>query len=255
MSITSFWHRAWEKLVSSSAVAPHNHTIQKHASGVRAASRPSCVCFSTCTLDDYALFEAQRPRMITSNSSPWLAYLRTVYHEKVAVPFDLSRLIFFYMPNERWRSLHGRRRIEWPAAICQRQYNFRLMSPPPNETTRCPKRTCERWLPNLPAWDESAKVNVSSVAHNRSGTSSVRRVQSRRKFSGVGYPLKGRPEPVAADGTNAGYVIKPPSGYAEKIATSHSQPGPANRNVTGKLPPRKWVEVMRVNHGGEGEQD
>jgi hypothetical protein len=55
-----------------------------------------CKCFNTCDDKQVMEFVQSIPFNISTVSSPWYAYIRTVYSEKPRLPYDLSVLRFFY---------------------------------------------------------------------------------------------------------------------------------------------------------------
>ena len=187
------------------------------------------MCFSTCTGDDFGSFVRSRPTMLTDRTSPWLGYLSAVYHESVRVPFNLSRLTFYYMPNGRWSTIHPG--VQWPMSICRRQYAFRLLPPSPN-VTWCERVTCERWA--------RAATNRHTMGYS----------DKQYAVGGIGYPLKGWPEPAAADATSGRPKRKkewPPANEPDLAAAYGREVGVWRRGSGW------WIEVIRVRHGGEGE--
>ena len=217
----------------------------------------SCDCFSICDLQSYLLFRESIPPTLDDPSSPWLPYLQTVYHEQsIRLPFNLTRLWLFYMPTSRWRTRN--RGVEWPMALCRKQYNFKLLEAATN-APRCKVRTCARWLmargtqkkppPSLAtishammsAMNRSGFTNRSSST-NRSSTTRQKPLQGRYTVGAIGYPLKGHPSAEPADAIVGG-VRKAP--MAERLQTVTVQRGRSGL----------WAEVIRVRHGGEGAED
>ena len=80
-----------------------------------APNTTGCWCFSTCTADEAADFLNAIPDVVSSKS-PWLGYLRAVYAEDVQLPFNLSRLNFFYHNDAVWRRSHPG--VVWPMRPC-----------------------------------------------------------------------------------------------------------------------------------------
>ena len=80
-------------------------------------SQPSaCYCFSSCTASEAMQLRDGAPT-ITNASSPWFAYLQAVYaDDNVPLPFDTSKLQFFYHPDPVWQRRH--QSLHWPMARC-----------------------------------------------------------------------------------------------------------------------------------------
>ena len=77
-----------------------------------------CNCFATCTLSDANRFLERIPRVVTSASSPWLSYLRFVYGAEPPLPFELSKLRFWYHRSTQWQRLPNCEALEWPMPAC-----------------------------------------------------------------------------------------------------------------------------------------
>ena len=84
---------------------------------IPSSPRSPCNCFSTCTISDANHFLGLIPRVVSSASSPWVSYLRSVYGSEPPLPFELSKLRFWYHRSTRWQRLHGDS-LEWPMAAC-----------------------------------------------------------------------------------------------------------------------------------------
>ena len=82
---------------------------------------PPCTCFSTCSLAEARAFVSRLPREVSTSDSPWFAYLKAVYRSPVVLPFDLSRLSFFYHRDDAWEREHAA--VEWPMAVCRTVQN------------------------------------------------------------------------------------------------------------------------------------
>ena len=95
---------------------------------------PPCTCFSTCSLAEARAFVSRLPREVSTSDSPWFAYLKAVYRSPVALPFDLSRLSFFYHRDDAWEREHAA--VEWPMAVCRTVQNDARPAARPKETTR-----------------------------------------------------------------------------------------------------------------------
>ena len=115
------------------------------------ANGSQCFCFSTCTLEDANAFLNLLPTWIEDSSSPWLPYLRAVYGD-VPLPFDFSRLHFFYHNDDLWRKKFS---VEWPMAPCpvnMKRFTFsHSFDITKNESyayNRCSEEVCRRWRPS-----------------------------------------------------------------------------------------------------------
>ncbi|KAL1496181.1 hypothetical protein AB1Y20_014797 [Prymnesium parvum] len=92
-----------------------------------------CHCFSTCTEEHALAFLSRLPPTLTSASSPWYAYLLSVYRSPPALPFPLRRLTFFHLS------------AALPMARCVRSNAsspLRLDASHP----RCAAAACAAWL-------------------------------------------------------------------------------------------------------------
>ena len=205
---------------------------------------------SICDLQSYLLFRESIPPTLDDPSSPWLPYLQSVYHEQsIRLPFNLSRLGLFYMPTSRWRTRN--RGVEWPMALCRKQYNFKLLEAATN-VPRCKVRTCARWLmargnrikppPSLLISHAMMIAMNRSSSTNHSSTSSQKALWRAYTVNAIGYPLKGHPSAEPADAIVGGARKAP---MAERLQT-----GTVQRGRSGL-----WAEVIRVRHGGEGAED
>lgn len=90
-----------------------------------------CYCFSSCTKNTTTEFLQSIPRFVESQSSPWYAYLRSVYLVDVPLPFDLSELNFFYHHDSYWDSVHPE--TEWPMPTCNFSHVYTPWDTTPTE--------------------------------------------------------------------------------------------------------------------------
>ena len=140
--------------------APKAKEVAVATSSSVADDMPTCTCFSTCDLPSAADFRSSIPDTITDPASPWMGYLTVVYGRAPTLPFELSRLNFFYHNDRRW---NRRRRVPWPMATCRKRTTdmrplrmsrtdalnmtgfwrtFAEAAPAP----RCEQSHCEKWL-------------------------------------------------------------------------------------------------------------
>ena len=134
-----------------------------------------CTCFGSCFQQELNSLLRRLPSTVRSTSSPWMQYLNTVYGEDLSLPFDLTRLRFFYHSTNRWNRHHHP--AFWPMHACTlgntipfAQRNGTVVSqgglPPgrgarPENTTRpCAPEYCAQWLSTNP----DGRVQNHSVA-------------------------------------------------------------------------------------------
>jgi hypothetical protein len=95
----------------------------------------TCKCFQVCDNAGMEHLLAHLPDVIESSSSPWYAYLKDVYHDDVALPFDMTKLRFIYFRTERWAASHPA--SELPVFGC-----------PGEPLPWCEEQVCRQWYVN-----------------------------------------------------------------------------------------------------------
>ena len=107
----------------------------------------SCRCFEICNRSAAVEFLRRVPLAITDPSSPWIGYLTAVYGSRPTLPFDMTKLNFFYHNHGRWPTS-----VEWPMAHCRiavRQFCGKFNGgacAAPAQAPRCSEAMCSRWL-------------------------------------------------------------------------------------------------------------
>ena len=194
-----------------------------------------CNCFSTCGPRAAAHFLSVRPAWVHDVASPWIGYLRAVYRQDdIPLPFELSRLSFFFHNSDAWRAEHTE--VEWPMASCIERASAmtaqilhagvnrdRPMRPAPV----CSADVCVRWLRS-----GASATAGAGASTNESGLDAGEAAAGVTMFlvSGRDHLTRGAalfPRRLAADGY-----------------PSH----PARQLHSGGT----WVEVVRVDKGEEG---
>lgn len=67
-----------------------------------------CHCFEACDWPSLKHWLVSMPEILESEESPWYAYLEAVYGSPPTLPFNLSKLRFFYHNSFAWARKHGR---------------------------------------------------------------------------------------------------------------------------------------------------
>jgi len=97
--------------------------------------RARCRCFSVCSRAEATAFLDGAPRAVEAWDDPWIGYLRTVYGARLALPFDLERLEFFYLRTAAWARRHPG--VAWPMPPCDADGR---------RWPACGARACAPWL-------------------------------------------------------------------------------------------------------------
>ena len=213
---------------------------------------PPCSCFSTCNPMTTRDFLQSIPASITSQESPWYAYLRAVYGgDELPLPYHLSQLRYVHHNDAVWREKHPG--VEWPMPPCTRLPNPLGGTPDgqwwapmnwqarlgikPIRTHKCERAACDRWLSGPgevnPIQRQAARGELKLCANTR--TPRARAAATSRQL--VAPPASRRhielfagPDNETTRGTRWHYTTR---------RLHEFNPDPL-------LPNESWVEVMRT---------
>ena len=201
----------------------------------------SCRCFEICNQTSAEAWLRRIPRVIDNPSSPWIGYLSAVYGDQPQLPFDMTKLNYFYHNDVDWPA-----EVEWPMSNCQitlRRYCAKFNGGKcayPIPAPRCGREVCSRWLAPTPR-PESRHVRLG-LLHLRSNKDPLRKTRGTAIFE---YP----PEKVQRATLGAASL----NGEMPSWALLNLE---AFSGLLGHEIPRSqsWVEVIRendrsVNHG------
>ena len=153
-----------------------------------APSSSDCACFSLCHPEEARHFFNRLP-VVTSEESPWYAYLLAVYHtDSVPLPFDLRNLGAFYLPlDAAW---FGQLHIPWAGLRCN-STDGRTTAP------QCARAECERWLNLSDARNAQVRTWEREPIAHPLGATTVRWPKARsgavRRDPNVLWPAGGLP--------------------------------------------------------------
>ncbi len=89
----------------------------------------TCVCFQGCSHEDLRVFWGVLPLRVNTASSTWFPYLSAIYGETLPLPFNFSRLRFFY--HSPW--------YKSPLHSCS------LTKMNVTTALQCDQQTCSKW--------------------------------------------------------------------------------------------------------------
>lgn len=199
------------------AYAAYEHVDTELRNHSQRQAAVNCSCFSLCSSREAAEFLAELPIMCNSTASPWYSYLLTVYAGvPPPLPFDLSRLRFFYANDPLYWPQH----VEWPMAACGRPLGLAM--------PRCAVDHCRKWTASSP---------IESSSHVAQRLLGVAWLPNRQRVS-RGSLLMVQPE------------VAHKSQFARRAHGSR-RPTSSSSSQSHLLysPSGAWLEVIRVAFG------